>query len=610
MRPADLLRGMRAARGRALRAGVSVLVPLVVGWAAGRVELGVVASVGAFAGFSVWDEPYRRRARVVAGTGAALTLAVALGTWAAGSDALAALVGGALVGVAAYVALAYELPPPRAYFVALAYLLATGMPSSPVGERVAWIAGGAAFAWLVSMAGAITWSTRPEELAVARAYEAVATLLDAVGTEDAAQREHDAVVAVRAAHLAVRHSGGAERVASPLRDRAIAAETLLEAAIGHATGDEAPPPGWSAAVRDLGAGRAPEVPDHAGLDPDAPLGRLARAVRDAAAQRAGQGATEPWARRRMGWEALRAAGGPSSLAPVAAARIGIAVAAGIAIGRLIGLAHGYWVGLTAAAVLQATNVTLVRRRAAQRAAGTALGVLLAAGVLALDPGTAVTIAAIVALQSIAELLVGVHYGIAVVFITSLPLLLIHLAGATASGAALAGARLIDTVVGCAVGVLAGVLLWPGASRNRLPAAQAAAVDRIGDVLQASYRAGARAGAALHRVRRDLRTALVNMQAVQRDALGDAGQRDPHAGRRWTRTVAIQRLAYLALSARVGRVVLAEERLAELDTAVRALADDLRSGRPADDVSVPPLAELPHTEAQLAQLRDELTEAGR
>ena len=120
MRPADLVRGMRAARGRALRAGVSVLVPLLAGWAAGELGLGVVASVGAFAGFSAWDEPYRRRARVVAGTGLALTLAVALGTWAAGSDVLAALVGGALVAVAAYVALAFEWPPPRAYFVALA----------------------------------------------------------------------------------------------------------------------------------------------------------------------------------------------------------------------------------------------------------------------------------------------------------------------------------------------------------------------------------------------------------------------------------------------------------------------------------------------------------
>ena len=604
MRPADVLRGMRAARGRALRAGVSVLVPLLAGWAAGELGLGVVASVGAFAGFSAWDEPYRRRARVVAGTGLALTLAVALGTWAAGSDVLAALVGGALVAVAAYVALAFEWPPPRAYFVALAYLLATGMPSSPVGDRVVWVAGGAAFAWLVSMAGAVTWRTRPEELAVTRAYEAVAGLLDAVGTPEAPQREHDAVLTVRSAHAAVRSSGGAERPASPLRDRSVAAEALLEAAIAHEVAEQPPEPGWSEAVRDLGAGRDPVVPDASGGDRDTPTDRLDRAVRAAAA---GGPATRPWASKPTAREALRAAGGPSSLAPVAAARIGIAVAAGIAIGRVIGLEHGYWVGLTAAAVLQATNVTLVRRRALHRAVGTGLGVLLAAGILALDPGTGATIAAIVALQAITELLVGVHYGVAVAFLTSLPLLLIHLAGATASGAALAGARLVDTVVGCAVGVLAAVVLWPGAARNRLPAAQAAAVERIGDVLQASYAPGAGPGDALHRLRRDLRTALVNMRAVQRDALGDAGHRDPHGDRRWPTTVAVERLAYLALSARVGRVVLAEARLAELDTAVRELADDLRSGRPADDVSIPVFAELPHTAAQLARLRDELSE---
>ena len=235
-----------------------------------------------------------------------------------------------------------------------------------------------------------------------------------------------------------------------------------------------------------------------------------------------------------------------------------------------------------------------------------MGVLIAAGILALDPGTAATIAAITVLQTVTELLVGVHYGLAVAFLTSLPLLLIHLAGATASGAALAGDRLLDTVIGCAVGLLAGTLLWPGAARNRLPTAQAAAVDSIGDVLATSYAPGAAPGPALHRVRRELRTALVNMRAVQRDALGDAGQSDPHADRRWPITVAVERLAYLALSARVGHVVLREERLTELDAALSRLAGDLRTGSAADDVSVPSLRDLPYTEAQITRLRDELS----
>ena len=203
-----------------------------------------------------------------------------------------------------------------------------------------------------------------------------------------------------------------------------------------------------------------------------------------------------------------------------------------------------------------------------------------------------------------------HYGLAVAFLTSLPLLLIHLAGATASGAALAGDRLLDTVIGCAVGLLAAVLLWPGAARNRLPAAQAAAVDRIGELLQASYGPGAAPGPALHRMRRDLRTALVNLRAVQRDALGDAGHRDPRADRRWPATVAVERLAYLALSARVGHVALREEPLTELDAALSRLAGDLRAGTAADDVSVPSLRDLPYTEAQITRLRDALNEVQR
>src|SRR4051812_15186942 len=101
---------LRARVPVSLRASACMTGPLLAGALAGRIDLGVVASTGAFAGFAVWNDPYRRRARVVAGLGVALTAAMALGTLVAPSASASAVVGGVFVAGAAYVAMTFEAP--------------------------------------------------------------------------------------------------------------------------------------------------------------------------------------------------------------------------------------------------------------------------------------------------------------------------------------------------------------------------------------------------------------------------------------------------------------------------------------------------------------------
>ena len=558
MRPADVLRGMRAARGRALRAGVSVLVPLLAGWAAGRLDLGVVASVGAFAGFSAWDEPYRRRARVVAGTGAALTLAVALGTWAAGirrarRDRRWRAGGGRGLRCAGLRAAA-----------AARVLRGAGLPA---GDGHAAVAGRRARAV----------GRRRRSVRVARVDGGRDHLADPAGgaggrprvrggRRAAGRRRHGGCSAARARRRASRSAprtspsataAARSALASPLRDRAVAAEALLEGS--HRPCDR----GRSRHRRDgrrPSATSAPAARRRCRTTPGSIPTRRSGGSREPCAtpprNARGRARREPWARRRMGWEALRAAGGPSSLAPVAAARIGIAVAAGDRDraphrprARLLGRPDRR--GRPAGHERHARTPARGAARRGHRRSASCWPPASSRSTPARRPRSrpssrcsrspSCSWACTTASRSCSSRRCRCCSSISPARRPRAP---------RSPGARLHRHR--HRVRGRRAG---RVLLWPGASRNRLPAAQAAAIDRIGDVLQASYRAGARAGAALHRVRRDLRTALVNMRAVQRDALGDAGQRDPHADRRWPMTVAIQRLAYLALSARVGRVVL-------------------------------------------------------
>ncbi len=149
-----------------------------------------------------------------------------------------------------------------------------------------------------------------------------------------------------------------------------------------------------------------------------------------------------------------------------AARMGIAVAAGAGLGHAIGLSRPYWAGLTAAAVLQGATGPLQRRRAVDRAVGTVVGVVLAQPVVELHPPLGLDVVAVALCMFVAQTIVRANYAVAVVFLTQLPIFMMDLAGAD-PGPAITGARLVDTLIGCALG--AAITQVP--LRRAAPAAQ-------------------------------------------------------------------------------------------------------------------------------------------
>ncbi len=74
-----------------------------------------------------------------------------------------------------------------------------------------------------------------------------------------------------------------------------------------------------------------------------------------------------------------------SLAVPAAVRAGVAIAVALALGHLLRVGQPYWIALTVSAVLQGSTLVTSLRRGIERSAGTLVGILLAAGVAALDP---------------------------------------------------------------------------------------------------------------------------------------------------------------------------------------------------------------------------------
>lgn len=116
-----------------------------------------------------------------------------------------------------------------------------------------------------------------------------------------------------------------------------------------------------------------------------------------------------------------------------------------------GIGHPYWAMVSAVVPLAARSRTAQVVRGVHRVVGTAVGLVVAGLLLALDPGGLVLVLLVVALQVTAELLIGRHYAVALVAITPLALLMVHLAAPTSTPELLVD-RGVETVIGVLVGL--------------------------------------------------------------------------------------------------------------------------------------------------------------
>lgn len=142
--------------------------------------------------------------------------------------------------------------------------------------------------------------------------------------------------------------------------------------------------------------------------------------------------------------------------------VGVVVAGGIALS--FGFGHAYWAVVSLVAVIPPARAAHSISRSLHRIFGTIAGVVVTAGLLFWSPPALVVILVIIVCQFCAEMLVGRHYGSALVFITPMALAVSHLASPAPLGA-LVGDRVLETVLGAGIGIVL-VLLARGIERAR------------------------------------------------------------------------------------------------------------------------------------------------
>jgi uncharacterized membrane protein YccC len=312
--------------------------------------------------------------------------------------------------------------------------------------------------------------------------------------------------------------------------------------------------------------------------------------------------------RRPVMETLRASLTLDSLAMRHALRVAIVTAVAVLVTRVLGLQRGYWVTITAIIILQPyAGATLVK--GLQRVLGTVAGALLTVALVALVQDTRGLLIVVFMLATVCVAYLRVNYLIYSVFLTPTFVLLAEM---SAGDWHLAQVRVLNTLIGGALGLAGSWLLWPTPERDRFPelAAQAlrAAAAHVRVVVAMWDRTDEESSVALASARRAASLATTNAEAsFERLVVESASRRaelEPgttlltFTRRLIAADIALGTLRFAPEAAAIGANV---ARLAEhLTSALDSVAEAVAARRPPAPCAPPSLADAPHADLTLPQ----------
>ncbi|MGW4705182.1 FUSC family protein [Streptomyces sp. NPDC004285] len=629
--PAWLTAGLRPAPtpipwAAVVRASVALSVPLAVGLAADRPAYGALVSMGALSGV-IGDtaDAYRMRVYNIAVPQLFGAIGVTLGTLVFGQGwiavaalTLVALVSGMISSIGAVASVSGLL-------LLLNAVVGAGLPMpDPWWKAPALLTLGGLFVLALTLLG---WPMRravPEREAVAATYRTVAELYEATGTgaydekrqavTASLNQSYDLVLARRA-----RQHGRAPALVRVLAQLNVVIPLVEAAPAAHLRARLVGPlsPAIPAAVRDLAdavaQGRTgdpePDLPV-----PERPAEKAVdHALRHAAAvvhasdpdpynvdDRLGR----PAALRVRVRRATRAV-----LFSEASWRYGLRLALCIGLAQalvsLIAVPRSYWVALTVTFVMK-PDFGSVFSRAVLRAAGTAAGLVLAALVLSQVPRGWWDVPVMVVLAALIPAFSAKGYAFQTAAIT--PVILLLSDTLNHQGFDLVLPRLYDSLIGCAIALVAGYLLWPESWHARIGDRLADAVADTAAYVERAFGAREDHGARL-RARRTLYRDLSTVRSEFQRALTEPPPTGTRAAAWWPLVVAVERIvdATTAARIRVDHGAPAPEQ-AEVD-AVRRELRELAAGLRASETLVEVRAELPGDESGVLEpLRQEVAAA--
>lgn len=472
----------------------------------GRLDLIMYTMAGSLCALYGHSLPYARRARVVARVVLGMTAGLALSLVTASlTDAVGVLVlvGALLAAVQKALCDAGRIGPPGNVIFTFVATAALFVPQrlSDVPGHIALALGAGAVSWLVTVSPALLRREGPERRATARALDAAA----AYAADPGHRTRHAAAAAVHAGRRTLLDAGRSTPVRVELERLLIHAESALAATTLRRPAHAADPGrlrAWAALTR--ARGPVPAVPPVPGEDREPAGVRAERSVR---------GERRRAARRTL---LLGLAPGSPHMPVAVRTLVGCALAGYAAVA--LGVDRPYWAIVTASSVFQ-LNVTLSWHRTLQRTLGNLLGVLAFAAVVPLiRTGPVALVLCLMCFSFAAEALITRNYWLGSVAVTPMALLLVESTGTHPAGG-LIGERVLDTLTGAALGLLAAIAVTNRRAAGRLEKALAATGRARADA-ERTLADPAAAPPALDGAGRRLAAELVALREAQDAAAGE------------------------------------------------------------------------------------------
>ncbi|MEV6793677.1 FUSC family protein [Streptomyces sp. NPDC051320] len=578
--PEWLIRGVRPQPApirwaAVVRASVAMAAPIAAGLAAGRPAYGALVSMGALLGvISDTADAYRMRVLNIAVPQCFGAIGIMLGTLVHGSGwpavavlTLVALISGMISTIGAVASVSGLL-------LLVDTVIGAGLPMpDPWWKAPLLLSLGGLLVLALTLLGWPLRARAPERAAVAGTYRALAELLAAAGTPAYDGRRQDVTAALNTAYDLIltrraRDHGRSGPLVRLLAQLNVVIPLVEAAAAAHLHGRAARRPEIAAAVRDLAdviaSGRAGATPDLVLPEPEGPADRAVNAALrhasavvhhpdpDTSADRTAANAGDRLGRPApLGVRARRAV--RNVLLTAASWRYGLRIALCIGLAQLltsvVAVNRSYWVALTVTFVLK-PDFGSVFSRAVLRALGTTAGLLTAMLVLGLVPRGWWDVPATLVLGALIPAFSAKGYAFQTAAIT--PVILLISDQLNHLGFQLILPRLVDSLIGCGIALVAGYLLWPESWHARIGDRLADAVADTARYVECAFGGDGRGGDQSDRIR--LRRRLYRDLSAVRSEFQRALTEPPPTGARaaawWPVVVAVERIVDATTAARV------------------------------------------------------------
>ncbi|WHT49543.1 FUSC family protein [Sporosarcina thermotolerans] len=299
----------------------------------------------------------------------------------------------------------------------------------------------------------------------------------------------------------------------------------------------------------------------------------------------------------------------NSIVFISAVRFGVITIIAAIIAYEFNLARSYWVPLSCVAVLSGATIVATFHRAIQRGIGTIVGILLAGILLAIHPSGYLIALFILVLTFITELFIVKNYGLAALFFTPSALLMVESTShGSFSFSYFASARIIDVVIGSAIGLIGVWFVGRRSASSRLPQLVTKTIRSQGQLLLLLFSEhGARGNVEESSESKKMQINMTNLQTLYKTAAGEIPVNLKAVDEYWPVLFSIERLGYLLgnCSKVEKRLILSEEQLAQLLYVCETMA--IAAGRQQSPTikNVPEIESFPSIQKEIIRLQKSL-----